>query len=123
MQIAVGHVAVMNDQVGRLKRLETDVYLAGQPNVVLVREENVIALRMFQCILEIAVGPVFARVADYFDSGIAERTDDGKSGVGRTVVGNYKFVLVVQLRKNGIYLFPDIFFTVVGGHADGNHTQ
>ena len=43
---------------------------------------------MFQCILEIAVGPVFARVADYFDSGIAERTDDGKSGVGRTVVGN-----------------------------------
>ena len=30
VQIAVGYVAVMNDQVGRLKRLETDVYLAGK---------------------------------------------------------------------------------------------
>lgn len=123
MQTGIGDDAIVDDAIGGPERLDASAYFAGQPNVVLVGEEDIIALGMVQCVLEIAVGAVLAYIVDYLDSRVVERTDDGEGGVGRSVVGDDQLVVAAQLRENGIDLFPDIFLTVVGGHANGNHAE
>jgi len=70
------------------------------PHVVLIADEDVVALCMTQGILEIGGVASLALVLDYADAGIAECADDIKRAVGGAVVGDDYLIAFGQLRAD-----------------------
>ena len=95
--------------------------LVREPHIVLIADEDVVALCMTQGILEIGGVASLTLVLDYAYAGVAECTDDIERVVGGAVVGDDHFIVLVELLTDGGQLLGDISGTVVGGNTDGDH--
>ena len=98
-----------------------DADLVGLPDVVLVAEEDVVALGVAEGVLEVEHGRTLARTFDNAHVGTAQGADLGEGGVGGAVVGHDDFVALAELGQDGGYLLADVGGSVVGGYANGYH--
>ena len=120
-ELVVGDFGIAHHTAVVLEPLHAHLHLVGFPHVVLVGQENVFATGFLQCTLKIECGRMPVWPFNNFYSMVGHLPDDVERAVGRAVVRHDDFVVVGQLAEDRSQLLVNVFFSLIGSYANGNH--
>ena len=115
--ILIDQFGIMVEHPVFLKDLQTAFHLVGMPYIILIREEDIVALGMRNGILKIMY-IAMVRIGEHLNTWLVHGSHHLQGGIRRAIVGDNNLVLGTELRKDGFELFLNIYSTIVGGHTD-----